>query len=343
MADLNLNVPAVQKLIDYTATGVGAVAGLMLANWPASKEGQARLTSSRFDACVRRIEAESHTETLVVIAEAQAKARQSIDTTMESRRGIVEITTEDISQSIEFQGRKRLANVASVVEDTADELGDKEVPGHEPDPDWTARFFDCVQDVSSEDMKTLWSRILTGEVESPGRTSLRTLDTLRNMTQQDAELFRKICECVVSGCFVFFDWGDSTSYRTLRHYELIRIQDCGLVHYGIHSAHEIIWGDKKVATFGYQDQTLMITRHPRFEAKLDIPGMYLTQAGIELCRVVQSAPNMRYLQSLSRFLEVANCQLFYVEGAIECPDGILRWANRTLIEPGSEQTDGSIS
>ena len=343
MADLSLSVPAIEKLVDYAASGVGAVAGPMLANWRASKEGQARLTSARFDADVRRIEAESRAKSLVIIAEAQAEARQSIDATIESGRGMVEITREDITQSIEFQGRKRLANVASVVEDTADELGDKEVADHEPDPDWTARFFDCVQDVSSEDMKTLWSRILTGEVESPGRTSLRTLDTLRNMTQQDAESFRKICECVIAGCFVFFDWEDSASYPALRHYELIHIQDCGLAHYGIHSAHKIIWGDKKAATFGYQDQTLMITRDPRFEAKLGIPGMYLTQAGIELCRVVQSAPNMRYLQSLSRFLEVANCQLFYVEGAIECPDGILRWANHTLIEPGSEQTDGSIS
>ena len=29
-----------------------------------------------------------------------------------------------------------------VREAAATELGDKEVPDHEPDPDWTARFFD---------------------------------------------------------------------------------------------------------------------------------------------------------------------------------------------------------
>ena len=100
------------------------------------------------------------------------------------------ISSEDITQRIEYQEQKRLSNVSSVVRDAANELGDKEVPDHEPDHDWTARFFDCVQDVTSEDMQKIWSRILAGEVESLGRTSLRTLDTLRNMTELDAETFR---------------------------------------------------------------------------------------------------------------------------------------------------------
>ena len=228
MADLNLNVPAIEKLVDYTASGVGVVAGSMLANWRASKEGTARLTSARFDADVRRIEAESRAQSLVIISEAQAKARQSIDTTIESGRGMVEITPEDITQSIEFQGRKRLANVASVVEDAADELGDKEVPDHEPDPDWTARFFNDVQDVSSEEMQKLWARVLAGEVDSPGRTSLRTLDTLRNMTKKDAEIFRDICDFVIDGTFVFYNHSveglDGLNYTKLLH-----LQDCRLV------------------------------------------------------------------------------------------------------------------
>ena len=205
MPDLAVKVPAIEKLVDYTATGIGAVAGPMLANWKASREGRARLTSARADAEVRLIEAASEGHSLVIIAEAQAKARQTIDATTESGRGIVEITRGDITQSIEFQGRKRLANSSSVVESAADELSDKEVADHEPDPDWTARFFDCVQDVSSEDMQKIWARILAGEVESPGRTSLRTLDTLRNMTKTDAAMFKGICDFVMLNDFVFRD------------------------------------------------------------------------------------------------------------------------------------------
>ena len=77
------------------------------------------------------------------------------------------------------------------------ELGDKEVPDHEPDPRLDSAFFrfrsGCI---SSEEMQRLWARILSGEVQSPGGTSLRTLDTLRNMSKIDAEMFNDACSYV---------------------------------------------------------------------------------------------------------------------------------------------------
>ena len=205
MADLNLNVKAVEKLLDYTASGVGAIAGPMLAPWKASREAKARLAAAPIDAEVRRIEAESEAETSAIIAKAQSEARQYTIAPNAEVRGTVGITRDDVMQRIEFQERKRLTNVASVVEDAAEELGDKEVPDHEPDPDWTSRFFNEVQDVSSEDMQKIWAKILAGEVESPGRTSLRSLDILRNLTQQDACSGRfvnasfQVCSCSLTG------------------------------------------------------------------------------------------------------------------------------------------------
>ena len=196
--DVNVRVPGLEKLLDYAVGGVGAIAGPMLANWIASREGKARLTSTHFDAEVHLIETESKARSLQIIADAQAQARQSIDTTIESGHGMVEITRDDIIQSIEFQGRKRLLNARSVVEDAADELGDKEVSDHEPDPDWTARFFNEIQDVSSEDMQSLWAKVLAGEVERPGSTSIRTLSILRNLDQASASLFGKLCSACVS-------------------------------------------------------------------------------------------------------------------------------------------------
>ncbi|MCY4652039.1 MAG: DUF2806 domain-containing protein, partial [Dehalococcoidia bacterium] len=153
MVNFKVKIPGFKQLAKVTATGIGAVAGPIIANWKATQEGKARLTSARFDAEVRQIEAESRGQALMINAEAQATALQSIDTAIESGTGTVEISRDEIVQSIEFQGRKRLANAASVVEGAADELGDKEVDDHEPDPDWAARFFDHVQDVSSEDMQ----------------------------------------------------------------------------------------------------------------------------------------------------------------------------------------------
>ena len=339
MADINLNVTAIEKLLEYAKSAVGAVAGPILANWRASKEGKARLTSAHFDADVRRIEAESRAQSLVIIAEAEAKALQSVDTTIEPARRMVEITPEDITQSVEYQGRKRLANVASVVEDAADELGDKVVSDHEPDPDWTARFFNDVQDVSSEDMQKIWARILAGEVESPGRTSLRTLDTLRNMTKSDAVMFRGVCDFVMDGKFVFYD--DSVKgIEALKYSKLLHLQDCGLVNVGPNLVNQYAREDIKEFLITYQGSGLVVARDIDVRHVLNVPVVLLTTSGEELFRIAQCRFQMEYLQSFARFLQSHSCQLSYLGGAIQLRDGSIKYTNRIVIEPKSEQVDG---
>ena len=339
MPDLAVKVPAIEKLVDYTATGIGAVAGPMLANWKASREGRARLTSARADAEVRLIEAASEGHSLVIIAEAQAKARQTIDATTESGRGIVEITRGDITQSIEFQGRKRLAKSSSVVESAADELGDKEVADHKPDPDWTARFFDCVQDVSSGDMQKIWARILAGEVESAGKTSLRTLDTLRNMTKTDAAMFTAICDFVMGEDFVFVDDKYMERLSALQYGNLLHMQECGLITTEPFLRNQFSWNESNRIQVRYQGYLLLITRNPSSERTLDIPATPLTTAGRELSRIAGSKFHMEYLQAFAGFLRSKNCQLHYLSDRMTLPDGRAAYTNPTLIEPQPQQPD----
>ena len=340
MPDLTVKVPAIEKLMDYTATGIGAVAGPLLANWKASREGRAKLTLARADAEVRLIDAASEGQSLVIIAEAQAKARQTIDATTESGRGIVEITRGDITQSIEFQGRKRLANASSVVESAADELSDKEVADHEPDPDWTARFFDCVQDVSSEDMRKIWARILAGEVKSPGRTSLRTLDTLRNMTKTDAAMFRDICDFVMAEIFVFVGDEYKERFGALKYGRLLHLEDCGLISIGPFLTNKFSWSNNNQIQMQYQKNELLITRNPSPEKTLNVRVAVLTTAGTELSLIAESTCNMEYLQVFAGFLRSKNCQLHYLSDGATQPDGRMVYANTTLIEPQSRRPDG---
>lgn len=74
-----------------------------------------------------------------------------------------------------------MSNNRAAVGHAAAVLDDKRVGDDEIDRDWTARFFNDVQDVSSEEMHVLWGRTLAGEVERPGRTRLRTLGVLGNL------------------------------------------------------------------------------------------------------------------------------------------------------------------
>lgn len=335
MADININVPGLEKLVDYTASGIGAVAGPMLATWKASKEAEAKRITAQADADAQITKAKADASSLQIIADAQSRARQSLDAPIESGHGTLEIHGDTINQRIEFQERKRQSNIVSVVRAAAAELGDKEVPDHEPDSDWTARFFDSVQDVSSEDMQKIWAKILSGEVETHGRTSLRTLDTLRNMTKRDAEIFRDICDFVIYD-FVFYDEKYIQSYDVLRYGNLLHLQDCGLMNIGPFLVKELTWNDRNYRegiVFPYQGILLKIINEKKAEKETNIPNVLLTTAGRELFRIAECTLQMDYLQSFAGFLRSKNCRLSYAKITEELPGRRFRHADFTPIEP----------
>ena len=63
----------------------------------------------------------------------------------------------------------------------------------EPDPDWLHHYISIAKNIRGASMQKLWSRILKQEIISPGSTSLKALDTLRNMTQREAQAFHRAC------------------------------------------------------------------------------------------------------------------------------------------------------
>ena len=194
--EVNINVLALHKLVDYVASGIGSVAGSMLAPWKARQEAKAK-----------QIEVEAKANSMRILADAQSDARKALISQDSPIIGELNIA-DSVSQRIQFQEAKRQANIEAVVRQAAEQLGDTTVEDIEPDHDWTARFFNDVQDVSSEEMQSLWTKVLAGEVERSGSTSIRTLGILKGLDQSTALLFQKFC----SVC-IFFRPDIENTYR----------------------------------------------------------------------------------------------------------------------------------
>lgn len=293
MADLNLKIPAVEKLLEFVASGIGAVGGPLLARWKASREADAM-----------RIKARGQADSLSLIANAQAEARNHLATGEQLIQGETTIGGGEIESRLTFQEQKRQNNIGAVVELAADELDDKEVQNHEIDHDWVARFFSDVQDVTSEHMQRIWAKILAGEVETPGRTSLHTLSILKNMTQRDAKLFEEVSS------FIFNDFilNEKTytsgilGFPTLKN--MLDLESYGLLnatgsvakHYNISPEGIIIPGGK----IAYRISTKNITFHKEYT--LTIPGFPLSLQGSELYHNIEFDINKEYLHVISKFL-----------------------------------------
>ncbi|MCY4381874.1 MAG: DUF2806 domain-containing protein [Nitrospinae bacterium] len=322
---MDLNVKALEKLLDYAASGIGSVAGSMLAPWMARRETKAKEIAAHGDANV-----------LLIQAEAQTKAREILVSEDKNFAGELDIA-KSINQRILFQEQKRQLNIKSVVEKAAEQLGDKSVPDTEPDHDWTSRFFSDVQDVSSEEMQSLWAKILAGEVERKECTSIRTLGILKNLDQDTARLFRRFC----SAC-VFFSpdgktlldarvssLGGNAATNSLKAYDLNFDALNRLNEYGLIISDYNSWYDYRLCIghkienlpqliripFRFQDRhwILLPTSDRNLSKEFQLTGVALTRSGRELSGVIDLENMDEFSQALSSFFQSKNFQMVEVE------------------------------
>lgn len=303
-------VPGLEKLIEVVASGIGSIAGSMLAPWRARRESAARL-----------IEAESAAKVLSIQAEALADARRVLTAEGDAVSGEIDLG-DGIRQRIEFQERKRQANIVAVVNRAAWLLADSNVPAVEPDHDWTARYFGEVQDVSSEDMQALWGSVLAGEVRAPGATSMRTLGILKDLDATTARLFSRLCSAAVylkASDGVVFDarvpsLGGDAAQNALASYGLgfdvlNQLNEHALVipDYNSYGTYVVVDHSAPASDVELHHQGIRwdcdILTDGRKEVPVKLHGVALTVAGRELSRFVRSEPMEAYTEALRRFLQ----------------------------------------
>ena len=289
MADLNITVPALEKLLDYTASGIGSVAGTMLAPWKARREAEARRITAQANADALEIEASGQAGALQTIASARMEARQKMGIPYSGDLTI----TDAIEQRILFQEEKKQRNIVSVVNQAALALDGKAVPDEEPDHDWTARFFNNVQDVSSEDMQVLWSKILAGQIEHPGTFSKRTLTLLTDLEQGDAVLFTQLCGFVWDmGRLVpvVFDYqAEIYKSRRVNYGTLLHLDNIGLVAFDTFGtiAYNVNQQNKEVS---YYNRPLKLYMPTDSDNKINIGHVIFTSIGAELAPICNGKP-----------------------------------------------------
>jgi len=132
--------------------------------------------------------------------------------------GDVSINTTDADNLLKraqarfmYQEMKKQQNIDDVVDAAYHELENVVNVSDEPlDEDWITSFFDFVANISSHQMQVVWGKLLAGEITQPGSFSIRTLDILRKLSQNEAMLFKKIIplilKCPGDSSGTFFDY-----------------------------------------------------------------------------------------------------------------------------------------
>lgn len=344
MTDIDIKVPAIEKLIDVAASGTGAVAGPLLLPYKAKMQAKAGIIEAKGKAQAMKIIAQAEADSIKFIAQAQAKAKgiltrkQDTDSTNEIQTDIKMDTENLIQIKTQFQERKRLSNLQNIIVQAKEKLPDQ-VNNKPVDPDWTARFFQSAQDVSTKEMQQIWSSILAGEVETPGRTSLRTLDILRNMTKKEAETFNQLMRYKIrhkmeykTDDFVVKDIGLDIEFE-----DVLTLKDLGLVSnehgltisipfrltvyntrlkYWSHDPYSVYRPNDHIQAYRawleHWDHILLIRGETSSKKKIDFPIIHLTNPAKELAGFLNHKADFNYLKKLSQYL---NKKYFYLKVA----------------------------
>lgn len=137
------------------------------------------------------------------------KAKMLIEQERSDKNAIVALKDAMAQDMIEVartsRDRNELHNIAEIYGGAIRELQDfdpSQLPVALPSDDWSALFYDSAKDCSDDDIRVIWSKILAGEIKSPGSYYKRTLTNLKQMERHEAEWFVKLCKYVIEDTYV---------------------------------------------------------------------------------------------------------------------------------------------
>jgi len=83
-------------------------------------------------------------------------------------------------------------NLENIFSETKDKLEWDQVSEKPVDKDWISKFMSIAQDISRKEIQDLLSNILSEEIKKPDTVSYRTLDLVKNLTQKELLLFKRL-------------------------------------------------------------------------------------------------------------------------------------------------------
>lgn len=104
----------------------------------------------------------------------------------------------------------------------------QEPSNREIDDDWLFQWRDFAGKVSAKELQDLWGRILAGEVKNPGSYSFRTLEFLKSLNKEEAELISSVAQFVVGGT-IFRNKEKFLESKGIKFSNLIFLQELGIL------------------------------------------------------------------------------------------------------------------
>ncbi|WP_027940334.1 DUF2806 domain-containing protein [Anaerobiospirillum succiniciproducens] len=225
---------------------------------------------------------------------------QEIASRASQRLSFIEIRKQQIIDAIVLEAYKKLEQINFVSSDPVD-------------AGWISRFFNSVDHVDGDEMKSLWGNILAGEIVQPNSYSLRALDILKNMTAHDISALRHISTCVLTVCGRTPKKIVLISEDLLRKYNIcvsniLLLRECGIIA-SEDLAYELPNASDDISYI--HNSKVMAVIRPYYDlGQRQFLSVYaFTSAGIALLETITDDINDNYIFDVLHFIKASTIDL----------------------------------
>jgi len=247
---------------------------------------------------------------------------------------IIPSLEERVKDRINLQEAKKQLNLESITAYAAEELKNEPPVTDEPvNEDWKTRFFNIDEDISSDEMQALWGRILAGEIKQPKSYSLRTLELLKNLSKDEAEVFTKFANLKIvssnqsviynqdNGAFLQSEFGITFLDRLL-------LAELGLISSENNLELSFNETNQTVTTNALfiGNKGIVLNRDIN-TPKQPIDVLVFTKTGAELSKLIEPIPNENYIKKICSSFKHPNVKIEYGDITL-LPNGQLTVQNK---------------
>lgn len=144
------------------------------------------------------------------------------------QRFILQVKDDMSSNNYSRRDVFEMSNVLSIYGQTAIAVQSEIVSDKDIEPSWAAKYFDCIKNISNQEMQTLWSKILLQELKQPNTYFIRTLDVFQRADKFEIDWFFEITKFVFDkACVPEFILTDNKFYQFNKFQTLV---DAGFVN-----------------------------------------------------------------------------------------------------------------
>jgi hypothetical protein len=255
------------------------------------RSGRMRLAESRFALALPSSRAETH-------------EKRGDEPSAEVRSPVEVSTSAVISDAL-----RREVNVAKAIVSAESELKDdpQKPPERDVEADWLYRWRDYAGAVSSEDLQSLWGRLLSGELKSPGSYSYRTLDFIRNLSAVEAKKIERVSRFVISD-FIARNQKTLLEVDGISFGELLALQNLGVISgvesLGLNVSISSAQTDRFFTILKSHGRALLV-KHEDSKKTFMLGAYNVTELGCQVLSLGKFDPHEGYLRAVGEELKKA--------------------------------------